>query len=110
MQLRSALEELYDALGKADLPRAKKIGAQTATGNALEGVHHDSVDAEAVTSNLEKVGETLKRANIAVEEGTSRWETVARLHPSSARLRAGRASSPAGSASTSPEVSRWMAQ
>jgi propanediol dehydratase small subunit len=78
-QLRSALEELYDALGDAELSRNQRIDVQTATGNALKGVTADSVDSDTVTSNLEKVGDTLRQANVAIGEGTAIGENIGRL-------------------------------
>jgi hypothetical protein len=78
-ELRSALEELYDAIGELGLSREEKIGAQTAAGTALMGVKDNEVDAESVTSSLEKVGKTLAQANVAVEQGTSLWENVRKL-------------------------------
>jgi hypothetical protein len=78
-QLRSALEELHDAVAEARLRPEEKIDVQTATRRALERVGEDDVDADAVSSNLQKVGETLKQANVALEEGTSLWASVTKL-------------------------------
>jgi hypothetical protein len=77
--LQSALHALHDALGDADLSREQRIQAQTATGNAYNGVTEESVESGTVTSNLEKVGETLKQANVAIEQGTSLGESVRHL-------------------------------
>jgi hypothetical protein len=78
-ELRAALGELYDAVGDLDLPREQKITAQTATGTALQGVTDKEVDARTVTSNLERAGEALKQADVAVQQGTSLWEHITRL-------------------------------
>jgi multidrug resistance efflux pump len=78
-QLRSALEELHAALAEANLQPEAKIRAQTAASRALEGVGEKSVDADGVSANLQKVGETLKQANVALEEGTSLWASVMNL-------------------------------
>lgn len=80
-QLRSALEELYGALAELDLVSSQKITAQMATGNALEAVHDNAMNADTITSNLKRVGETLNQANVVVEEGTSLWNSIARLAP-----------------------------
>jgi len=77
--LRSALEQLYESVGDVGLPRDKKIVAQTATGTALEGVRDDEVDSASVTSGLQKVGDTLTQANVAIEQGTSLWENLQKL-------------------------------
>lgn len=78
-ELRSALDELYDALADVELSRDQRIEAQTATGNARHGVTDQEVDSETVKSNLQKVGETLKQANVAIDEGTALGESVGRL-------------------------------
>jgi len=78
-ELRAALDGLYDALASLDLPRDEKMAAQTAAGNAISGVSSEEVDAETVTSNLEKVGQALMKADAVIEEGTSMWDHVTRL-------------------------------
>ncbi|WP_033294532.1 hypothetical protein [Amycolatopsis jejuensis] len=77
--LRAALNDLYDALADADLSRDQRIEAQTATGNALGGVTEETVDGPAVTSGLEKVGDTLRKANVTVEEGTKLAQSMGRI-------------------------------
>jgi hypothetical protein len=78
-ELRSTLEELYDVLGETELPRDKTRSAQTATGIALEAVTEDEVQREPVVENVKKVGETLKEANVAVQEGSALWQNVQNL-------------------------------
>ena len=78
-ELRAALDDLYDTLGGLDLPREQKIAAQTATGNAIAGVASETVDAEAVTSNIEKVGEAVQQVGVVIDEGTTLWRQVAHL-------------------------------
>jgi hypothetical protein len=78
-QLRTALEELYDALGQGGLPREKARSTQTAAGNAIEAVTEKEVKSDTVVSNVKKIGETLKEANVAVQEGSSLWESVKKL-------------------------------
>jgi conjugal transfer/entry exclusion protein len=78
-QLRAALEELYDALDQAQLPRDQVRVTQTAAGNALEGVDEDKVNADTVVHNVQKIGETLKQANATVQEGTTLWQSVQKL-------------------------------
>jgi hypothetical protein len=78
-ELRDALGELYDVLSDSGLSRDQRIEAQTATGSALNGVTDEGVDAQTVTSGLERVGETLRRANVAVEEGTTLATSIARI-------------------------------
>ncbi len=77
--LRSALQELFAALGQTGLPADKAIGTQTAVGKALEGVQDDQVQADTVVPNLERAGELLKQAKVAVDEGSSLWESVMKL-------------------------------
>jgi len=79
--LRAALEELHAALGLLGLPPGQVIAAQTAVGNALGGVQDEKVEKEAVVSNLEKVRDTLKDAQVVVEEGTSLWQSLQKLAP-----------------------------
>ncbi len=78
-QLRTALEELYDALGQAQLPREQVRTAQTAAGKALEGVKDKQVQADTVVQNVQKIGETLQQANTVVQEGSSLWQSVQKL-------------------------------
>jgi hypothetical protein len=78
-QLRAALADLHDALRGLDLARDQRIVAETAAGNAMSGVTGEEVDAEAVTSNLERVGEVLQQADALIEDGTSMWQHVTRL-------------------------------
>jgi hypothetical protein len=78
-ELRLALEELFEQLDGVRLSREQKIEAQTATGLALTGVSDKEVKTEPVTTNLEKVGKTLREANVVVEEGSSLWESVKKL-------------------------------
>jgi hypothetical protein len=78
-QLRAALDDLYDALGAAELSREQRITAQTATGNARHAAADEGVDAGSVASNLEQVGETLRHAGVAIDEGTALAESVGRL-------------------------------
>jgi hypothetical protein len=80
-QLRTVLEQLYDALDETSLPRDKTRVAQTAAGNALNGVSEEEVNGDTVVENVKKIGETIKQANIVVQEGTSLWESVAKLAP-----------------------------
>ncbi|MBA3945029.1 MAG: hypothetical protein H0X37_10765 [Herpetosiphonaceae bacterium] len=79
--LRSVLEELYDGLGQAQLPRDKAITAQTAVGNALGAVQDDKVKPDTVVENVKKVGETLKQTNTVIQEGSSLWQTIQKLLP-----------------------------
>lgn len=78
-ELRSALEDLHAALAEANLQPEAKVRAQSAAGRALEGVREKNVDADGVSANLETVGETLKQANVALEEGTSLLASVTTL-------------------------------
>lgn len=80
-ELRATLESLYDALGQAQLPRDQMRSAQTAAGNALEAVKDDEVQSETIVQHVQKIGETLKQANVAVQEGSSLWESVQKLAP-----------------------------
>ena len=80
-QLRTALEELYDALGQAQLPRDQVRRMQTTAGNAIDGVKDNEVKAETVVQNVQKIGETLKQANTVVEQGSSLWQSVQKLAP-----------------------------
>src|SRR4051794_11151637 len=78
-ELRDALGQLYDALGDAGLSRDQRIEAQTATGSARSGVTDEVVNADTVTSGLKRVGETLRQANVAVEEGTTLATSIGRV-------------------------------
>jgi hypothetical protein len=78
-ELRAALGDLYDALGGLDIPREQRIAAQTATGAALAGAESEEVDAGAVSSSIERVGQVLQQADVVIEEGTSLWQHVTRL-------------------------------
>ena len=78
--LRRVLTDLQVALGRADLPTEAKLVAQTAAGNAvLEGVQAGEVKPDVVVSQVEKMGQALKRANVAVQEGSALWESVQKL-------------------------------
>lgn len=78
-ELRAALEELYDALAQGGLPQEKVRSAQTAAGNAIDAVTEEEVKSDTVVENVKKIGETLKQANVAVQEGTSLWGSVKKL-------------------------------
>ena len=78
-ELRAALEGLYDALGQGSLPREKVRSAQTAAGNAIDAVTEKEVKSDTVVENVKKIGETLKQANVAVQEGTSLWDSVKKV-------------------------------
>ena len=80
-ELRSALEDLFDALNQAALPKDKTRSAQTAAGNALEAVKEDEIKADVVVENVKKIGDTIKEANNVVQEGTSLWQGVKKLAP-----------------------------
>ena len=78
--VRSVLKELRVALGQANLPDDTVISAQTATGNALvEGVKGDAVKPDVILANVQKAGETLKQANVVVQEGSTLWQSVQKL-------------------------------
>jgi hypothetical protein len=80
-ELRSALEDLYDALDQGGLPRDKTSSVQTAAGTALGAVTEKEVKSDIVVENVKKIGETIKQANVAVQEGTSLWQSVQKLAP-----------------------------
>jgi len=80
-ELRTVLEQFYDALGEAQLSREKTRGAQTEAGNALNAVSDDDVKSDVVVGSVKKIGETFKQANVAVQEGTSLWQSVQKLAP-----------------------------
>jgi hypothetical protein len=80
-ELRSALEDLFDALSQSSLPKDKTRSTQTAAGNALGAVNENEVKADVVVENVKKIGETIKEANVAVQEGTSLWQSVKKLAP-----------------------------
>ena len=80
-ELRTALEGLYDALDQGDLPRDKTRSAQTAAGNALDAVTEKEVKSDVVVENVKRIGETIKQANVAVQEGTSLWQSIQKLAP-----------------------------
>src|SRR5262245_61549108 len=69
-ELRAALEALYEALAQGGLAREKLRSAQTAAGHAIEAVTEKDVKSDVVLENVKKIGETLKQANVAVQEGT----------------------------------------
>lgn len=80
-ELRATLEQLYDALGEAPLPRDTTRSAQTAAGNALDAVTDAEVHSGTVVENVKKIGETLKQTNVAVHEGSVLWESIMKLAP-----------------------------
>ena len=80
-ELRTALEELWDALGQALLPRERIRSAQTAAGNALDAVTDNEVKSDTVVENVKKIGETLKQANAVMQEGSTLWQSVQKLVP-----------------------------
>ena len=80
-ELRSALEDLFDALNQTALPKDKTRSVQTAAGNALDAVNEGEVKADVVVKHVKKIGETFKEANVVVQEGTSLWESVKKLAP-----------------------------
>jgi hypothetical protein len=80
--LRQALKDLYVALEQAALPEDVKIGAQTATGNALvQGVKDGEVNPPAIESHVREVADTLTQANIAVRQGSILWQSIERMAP-----------------------------
>jgi len=80
-ELRTALEDLYDSLNQGSLPRDKTRSAQTAVGNAIGAVTEEEVKSDIVVENVKKIGETIRQANVAVQEGTSLWQSVQKLAP-----------------------------
>lgn len=78
-QLRTALEGLYDALGQGTLPRDKTRIVQTEAGNALGAITEQEVRSDIVVEKVKKIGESIKEANVAVQEGTSLWQSVQQL-------------------------------
>jgi methyl-accepting chemotaxis protein len=80
-ELRSALEDLFDALNQTGLPKDKTRSVQTAAGNALDAVNEGEIKADVVVQHVKKIGETLKEAKVVVQEGTSLWESVKKLAP-----------------------------
>ncbi len=95
-ELRTALEQLYDALSEAPLPRDKTRSAQTAAGNALDAVTNNEVKSGTVVENVQKIGETLKQTNVAVQEGSTLWASIQKLAPLLGPLVAGGAHVVAG--------------
>ncbi len=80
--LRAALKELRLALGQAGLPEDTVIATQTAVGSALiEGVSGDEVKGDVVAAHLQRAGKVLKEAKVAVDQGSSLAESVAKLVP-----------------------------
>jgi hypothetical protein len=80
--LRATLKELRTALGQADLPDDTLIDVQTAAGNALrQGVKDGEVQPDALMYHVKEIGETLKQANVAVQEGSTLWESIQKLAP-----------------------------
>lgn len=78
--LMSALMDLQSALGQTTLPPQVRLVTQTAAGNAaLEGVKGDEVQRDRVAENVQRVGEALKQANVAIQEGTSLWQSVQKV-------------------------------
>lgn len=80
-ELRSALEDLFDALSQAALPKDKTRSTQTAAGNALDAVNENEVKGDVVVENVKKIGDTIKEANVVVQEGTTLWQSVKKLAP-----------------------------
>jgi hypothetical protein len=80
-QMRSALNALYDELGNAGLPKDKTRSVQTAAGNAIEAVGDKEVKSNVIADNVNKIGETIKEANVAVKEGSSLWNSIKSLAP-----------------------------
>ena len=78
-ELRTALERLYDAIGEAQIPREHARNAQTAAGNAIAGTNQKEVKPDVVVESVKKIGETIKQADVAVQEGTSLWHSVQNL-------------------------------
>lgn len=80
-QLRAALNELWDALDQTQLPRDQKRTATTVASVAIDSVKDDEVDSAGVVENVKKIGETIKQANVVVEQGSSLWQSVQKLAP-----------------------------
>jgi hypothetical protein len=80
-QMRSALNTLYDELGNVGLPRDKIRSVQTAAGNAIEAVGTREVKSNIVADNVKKIGESIKEANVVIEEGSSLWNSIKGLAP-----------------------------
>lgn len=68
-------------MGQRSLPYDKTRSAQTATGNALADVSEEEVESGTVVENVKKIGETIRQANVTVQEGTSLWQSVQKLAP-----------------------------
>ena len=80
-EFRAALEALYDGLDKAGLPRDKTRSVQTAAGNAIDAVTEKEVKSDVVVENVKKIGETIKQANVAIQEGSTLWQSIQKLSP-----------------------------
>lgn len=79
--LRSALEQLKHALDDVGVPADKRRDSQTLASEALEAVKDHEVNPDQLVENLKKIGEKLKQANVAVQEGSTLWESVKKLAP-----------------------------
>lgn len=80
-ELRTALEGLFDALGQGTMPPDKTRSLQTEAGIALRAITEQEVKSDIVVEKVKKIGETIKQANVAVQEGSSLWQSVKKLAP-----------------------------
>jgi hypothetical protein len=80
-EFRAALEALYDGLDNAGLPRDRTRSLQTAAGNAIDAVTEKEVKSDVVVENVKRIGETIKQTNVAIQEGSTLWQSVQKLSP-----------------------------
>jgi Sulfatase-modifying factor enzyme 1 len=67
VQLRAALNSLFDDLKVAGLSSEATRSAQTSAGNALNAVTDKKVTSDVVERNANEIGETIKSANVVIK-------------------------------------------
>jgi tetratricopeptide (TPR) repeat protein len=77
--LKANLQELFGALGSANLPIQVQMEAQTATGLANQQVEEPALHVDALAQHFQRIGQSLQRANVTVEEGSRLATAIIKL-------------------------------
>ena len=77
--LKSSLVELYGHLQSAGLPPDAQMEAQAAAYQSKKILEDKEPQSEALTTNIKKIGDSLKDANITLERGSQLAGTVVKM-------------------------------
>ena len=77
--LKSSLVELYGHLQSAGLPPDAQMEAQAAAYQSKKILGDKEPQSEALATNIKKIGDSLKDANVTIEHGSQLASTVVKM-------------------------------